>query len=158
MTDNTRIPKLVGIGLIAGLVGTIVMTLGQKAEMAATGREPSNVPAEAVEQLTGTDLQGEQREAQLSTATHFAYGTALGATLAALDDVPLAARIPAFLAGTWAVGQAIEVGLGVAKPPTQQEPSALAIDIGHHVVYAVVSVGAYALLRRVAVDHDLIAD
>ena len=139
----------IGIGLVSGLAGTIVMTLGQKLEMALTRRPPSKVPAKAVEKVARVDLdEGEEQRA--STPIHYAYGTALGGALALLDDVPEPARTGTFLALAYGGGAALLSGLGLAPPPTEQEPGDIATDVGHHLVYALGAGATYALLTRAA--------
>jgi hypothetical protein len=138
----------IGIGLAAGLVGTLVMTLGQKAEMTLTRRPPSTVPAEAVEEVSGVELETKADERRASTPIHFAYGTALGGALAALDEVPEPARTAVFFALAWGGGAALLTTLGLAKPPTQQKPAEVATDLGHHLVYALAAGAAYAALTR----------
>ena len=140
----------IGIGLAAGLVGTIVMTLGQKAEMAVTKRPASKAPAQAVEKVSGVELASEAEEKRASMPIHFAYGTALGGALAGLDGLREPARTGIFFATAWAGGAALLNALGLAKPPDEQEPAKLATDLGHHFVYAVSAGAAYALLTHFA--------
>jgi len=134
-----------GIGLVAGAVGTIVMTLGQRLEMAASGRKPSPAPSKAVEKVTGIELD-EEAEARASTPIHFAYGTALGAAYAALDGVGEPLRSLGFFAGAYGGGQLLLTELGLAKPPYRQEPVELATEVGHHLVYAAATGLAYSAL------------
>ncbi|SFS00613.1 hypothetical protein [Sphingomonas jatrophae] len=135
-------PQKLALGLAAGLVGTVVMTLGQKLEMALTDRPPSTTPAKAVETVTGIE-PSKPDEARLSNATHFAYGTALGAGLAALDRVPEPARTLAFLAMAQGTGAAILQALDLSGKPSEWGVQDAAIDVGHHLVYAVTAGLAY---------------
>jgi hypothetical protein len=135
--------KPISIGLLAGLAGTIVMTLGQKLEMRLTGREGSDDPAEAVEDLTGEKVEDQRQKQALTNAVHFAYGTALGTTLAALDGVKEPARTALFFAGAWGLGALIETWLHPDQPVTQWDAQQLATDIGHHIVYAAAASFAY---------------
>ena len=138
----------VGLGLAAGLVGTIVMTLGQKAEMALTDRPPSKEPAEAVEKISGIDVQDDHKEALLSTGVHFAYGIALGAGLAAIDEVPEPARTALYLAGAQATGMALLQALDLDGKPSEWDAKTAAIDVGHHIVYAIAAGLAYDAGKR----------
>lgn len=148
MTENKlTLPEKIGVGIAAGAVGTIVMTLGQKAEMAATGREPSTTPSKAVEEVSGVDLT-EQQEERASTPIHYAYGAALGAGLAALDGVEEPARTMAFFAGAYGGGQLLLTQLDLAKPPHKQEAAELVTELGHHLVYAVSAGLAYRALSH----------
>jgi hypothetical protein len=149
-TNLTHAAQLAGIGLVAGLVGTLAMSLSQKAEIALTRRPPSKTPAEAIETLTGTEIEDERAEQQLSTAGHLAFGTGLGLGLAALERVPEPARGLAFFAGAWSAGTALITGLGLSDPPTRWDAKKLATDLGHHAVYAAASAAAFLGLRRLA--------
>jgi hypothetical protein len=148
--DLSRVGTLAGLGLLSGLAGTLVMTLGQKAEMRLTKREPSEVPAEAVETITNTPAPDARQQAQLSTAAHVAFGTSLGLGLVALSKLPEPARGVAFFAGAWGAGTALITGLGLADRPTQWGAQKLAIDLGHHAVYAASAAASFAGLRRLA--------
>ena len=150
MTPKLSIPDRVALGLVAGLAGTIVMTLGQKIEIALSGRPPSKVPAKAVEEVSGVALATAKDEERASTPVHFGDGTALGATLAAGDRLHPAVRTAAFFGFAWTAGAAITTGLGLSKPPHEQDARSLLTDVGHHIVYAVTAGSAYALLRRAA--------
>lgn len=140
------------LGLGAGLLGATAMLVSQKIEIRATGRKPSDTPAKAVETLTGLTARDEERRSQLSTAAHFAFGTALGAGLVALDRVPTPFRTPLFAAGAWLVGTGVLVALDVSDPPTEWSAGALATDIGHHAVYAASASAAYGIGRRLVAD------
>jgi len=138
----------VGLGLAAGLIGTLVMTFSQEVEMALTDRPPSKVPAEGAEKATGIDVADEAREQTLSNIVHFGYGTALGATLAALDDVPEPARTIAYFIGAQATGMAVLQALDLEGKPSEWDAPSATIDVGHHLVYAVATGLAYAGGKR----------
>jgi len=150
-SDNlSNAAKLAGFGLLAGLAGSLVMLASQRAEMRLTKREGSDIPAEAVEKLSGIDVEDRSTEHQLSTAAHFAFGTGLGLGLAALAKVPEPARGIAFFACAWSAGAALITGLNLSDPPTKWDPAKLAIDLGHHAVYAATAAGTFFGLRRLA--------
>jgi hypothetical protein len=138
----------VGLGLAAGLIGTLAMTLGQEAEMALTGRPPSKTPAEGAEKASGIDVSDEAAEQTLSNIVHFGYGTLLGAGLAALDDVPEPARTIAYFVGAQATGMAVLQALDLEGKPSKWDAPSAAIDVGHHLVYAVAAGLAYAGGKR----------
>ncbi|WP_294392394.1 hypothetical protein [uncultured Sphingomonas sp.] len=146
----THAAALSGLGLAAGLVGALAMSGSQKAEMAITGRKPSDTPAKAVEEVTGTDVQDPTAEQSLSTAGHLAFGTALGLGLAAMEKVPEPARTIAFFAAAWGAGTSLITGLGLSDPPTKWDRTQLATDLGHHAVYAASAATAFYGLRRLA--------
>ena len=68
----------IGVGLIAGLAGTIAMTLCQMAEMKVTGRKPSNTPANAVREVLDVEPVSEGKSEEVSNEIHLGYGTSLG--------------------------------------------------------------------------------
>lgn len=142
--------QLAGIGLLAGLAGTLAMSLSQSAEMRLTGRKPSDVPAKAVETLVQQPIEDDDSEKQLSTAAHFAFGTSLGLGLAAMAKVPEPVRGAAFFAGAWATGTTLITSLGLSDPPTRWKARQLATDLGHHAVYAATAAAAFFGLRRLA--------
>jgi hypothetical protein len=55
--ERNEIWKAMGIGLLAGLAGTVVMTLSEKLEQRLTGRPDSYVPAHTAERLLGLPEQ-----------------------------------------------------------------------------------------------------
>jgi hypothetical protein len=138
----------VGLGLAAGLIGTLVMTLGQEVEMALTDRPPSKMPAEGAEKAIGIDVSDEGREQTFSSIVHFGYGTVLGAGLAALDDVPEPARTLAYFLGAQAVGMGLLQALDLEGKPTEWDAPSAAIDVGHHLVYAIATGLAYTGGKR----------
>jgi hypothetical protein len=151
--DRTAISNaatLAGLGLVAGLVGTLAMTLSQKAEMRLTERAPSDTPAKAIETLAATPVHDDRAEQALSSAGHVAFGTGLGLGLAALAKVPEPARGLTFFAGAWATGTTLINALDLSDPPTRWDARALAIDLAHHAVYAAVAAAAFVGLRRLA--------
>lgn len=142
------------LALLAGLAGTAAMTLGQKVEQAFTQREDSRTPAKGVERATGVEPEDDASEARLSNATHWTYGTALGAGLLALRGLDEPARTGAFLAGVWGLALALESFANPDEPATEWSAQALATDFGHHLVYAGAATLGYGLLRRGAGRHD----
>ena len=140
---------LAGLGLAAGLAGALVMLLSQKAEAAITRRGASTTPSKAVEKVSGVDLP-ESDEQALTTPIHLAFGTALGLGLAAMAKVPEPARGALFFAGAWSAGSALVTGLDLSDPPTKWDAKTLAIDLGHHAVYAASAAAAFLGLRRLA--------
>ena len=78
--------QVLGRGLIAGLVGTAVMTAAQviAAKMSGQGGE-SFTPADAAEKVGGVrGAKGEQERKRLNNAVNWAYGTGWGVPYASL--------------------------------------------------------------------------
>ena len=69
----------VGRGVLAGLVGTVVMTAFQKfAEMPITGRGDSDAPAQFAETVLPIQVEGNDEHHRLNYVTHYALGTMWG--------------------------------------------------------------------------------
>ncbi len=138
-----------GKGLIAGAVGTAVMTAAQLLEMKARRRPPSKTPAKALEQVLGLELEDERRELQLAQAVHFAYGTAWGAAYGLLASRLTA---PTAAAGHYlaVVGTALGVlpALGLMSSPREWSRVELALDLAHHAVYVAAVASTYRALDR----------
>jgi hypothetical protein len=74
-----RLPVDIGIGLVAGAVGTAAMTVSSTVEMRLRGREPSTVPAQAAGRILGVAPTGEHERRRIATFVHWGYGTGWGA-------------------------------------------------------------------------------
>lgn len=137
-----------GKGLAAGLVGTAVMTVVQTIEMKLRDREPSTVPAAAVEKIFGIRPRDERAEKRLAQLVHFAYGTAWGGVRGLLGAAGLGrvgAPVAHFLA-VWGAAAAMLPALDLAPPPTEWSREQVAIDGLHHAVYAAATSATYTWL------------
>lgn len=130
------------------------MTLGQLLEQKFTGREASRTPARGFERATGMEPEDDASEERLSYATHWAYGTSLGPGLLVLRQVDEPARTALFFAGVWSLALALESFANPDEPVTQWGARALAVDLGHHVIYAGATSLAFALLQRATGRDD----
>jgi len=128
----------IGVGLIAGFAGTFAITVSQRIEMEITGRKPSDTPANAVREVLDVKPVSESKSQQVSQEVHWAYGTSLGlvrSTLSLAGLRGLAATAIHFFT-LWGGKSIMLPSLRVAKPLTEQRPKSIAIDIGHHLIYA----------------------
>ena len=130
----------IGNGLIAGLAGTLAMTVSQMIEMKITKRKPSDAPAKAVKKTLHIEPSGENQQ-QFSNAVHYVYGTSWGVVRGLLSLVGLTgfAATCVHLAAIWGTAITIEPKLDIAPPVTQWKSKDIAIDIFHHAVYAIVA-------------------
>jgi hypothetical protein len=147
------IGKLVGtlgIGLVAGFVGTTVMTVGQLVEMRLSGRKESKAPAEAATKLLHLSPEDEQAEAQLNTLIHWAYGTGWGLFRPAVAGLGLSGwpATGAHFAAIQGTAWVMLPSLKLAPPPTEWGAKAIATEMFHHAVYAVVTGLTYDALSR----------
>jgi hypothetical protein len=127
----------IGVGLIAGLAGTVAMTLCQIAEMKVTGRKPSNTPANAVREVLDVEPVTESKSEEVSNEVHLAYGTSLGMIRGILG----LAGLRGLMANTlhfliiWGGKIFMLPSLRVAAPITHQKAKTVASDVVHHLVY-----------------------
>ena len=141
--ESTLVGKIgaaVGKGLIAGLAGTLAMTVSQMIEMKITKRKPSTAPAEAVKKTL--DIEATPgNEKKFSNEVHYVYGTSWGVIRGLLSLVGITGFVATsvHLAAVWGTAITIEPKLKIAPPVTEWESKDIAIDIFHHVVYAVVA-------------------
>lgn len=139
----------VGRGLLAGAVGTAVMTLSSSLEMRARGREASSAPADAAAKVLGISPEGEKAKARFATLVHWAYGTSWGAVRGLLGVAGLGGpgAAGAHFAAVWGNELVMLPRLGVAPPVGEWGASEVGIDAFHHLVYAVVTSVAFSLLE-----------
>lgn len=134
-------------GLIAGAVGTAVMTVAQTAYYKATGTEPSSTPAEVGKRVIRGVLQrgvSDDQEGALNHAMHWLYGTQWGVLYG------LAARRPThgivFGLVVWGASLVELPAMKLAPPVWEMEPAAIAPDLGFHLLYGVSVAGTHRVL------------
>jgi len=135
------------LGLAAGFVGTMVLTLSERTEMALTGREPSMVPGQVGARLMGRDDEpGLERR---STIVHWLHGVASGSIRGLLSLTGLGAVSASilFFVLVWSSDALVYRLLGIADVPWRWEGSALATDLFHKGVYAVATSAAFVVLQ-----------
>jgi hypothetical protein len=125
------------------------MTSAQVWLYGMTGGEASDAPAKVGERLLGVlgvKVRKEQRPA-LNTAMHVLYGSSWGAPFGLAfgrgERPPGPVQGLVFGANVWAVSLAMLPALGLADAPWKQPVSALAQDLGFHLVYGTVTAAAY---------------
>lgn len=129
----------IGIGLMAGLAGTIAMTISQNAEMKITGRKPSDSPAKAAREVLDIKPVTEGKSEKVSNEIHLAYGTSLGVVrgiLSLLNVTGLPASL-VHLATVWGGEMIMLPALRVAPPITKEKPGEIALEAVHQLVYAI---------------------
>ncbi|WP_320782759.1 hypothetical protein [Streptomyces sp. CRN 30] len=125
-------------GLVAGAVGGVVMTLGEKAEQALTGRPDSHVPARVLLRLTGRPERPGTQPLPVNWAMHFGQAALLGVVRSLMAQSGL--RGPAASAKFAVVrvtnDQILENSTGVGAPPATWPRKELVVDLLHKTVYA----------------------
>ncbi len=139
-----------GKGLVAGVAGTVLMTLSSTIEMKLTGRAASSAPADAAAKVLGGAAAGEAERARFSNVVHWAYGTSWGAVrglvgVAGLTGPPAAA---AHFAVVWGSDLVMLPALGVAPPVREWGAKALLTDACHHLACACGAGLVYGALDR----------
>jgi hypothetical protein len=138
-------------GLIAGLAGAAVMTVGEKIEQRLTGRPDSHVPARVLERLTGLPERPGRQPRVLDLAMHFGQGALAGVVRALMANAGMRGPVASamFTVVRLSNDQILENATGVGAPPQTWPRSELAIDLLHKAVYAVATgVVADALAAR----------
>ncbi len=140
----------IGKGLAAGLTGTAAMTVSSTIEMRRRGRDASTAPADATAKVLGiAGFEDGAAKARFSNIVHWSYGTGWGVVRALLRETGMSpvAATAAHLAAVWGNEAVMLPVLDVAPPFYTWGATEVAIDVGHHVVYAVATGVAYELLR-----------
>lgn len=175
MSDNkffislSKVGGAIGRGLIAGLAGTVAITISQMIEMKLNGRGSSDAPMKVAGKALGVEPRGkadlkaaqaednnnqqedkleekvEANKERFSQLIHFAYGASWGVARGVLDLAGLRGA-PASLAhfgAVWGTALVMLPAAGAAKPVTKWPGDQLAIDILHHAVYAAAAGAVY---------------
>jgi hypothetical protein len=145
----SRLASNVGIGLAAGLIGTVAMTVSSTLEAKLRKRRPSQAPAKAAEKVLGVkEFESAQAEGRFSNLVHWGYGTGWGAVRGLLGSTPLPpkAATAAHFAAVWGQEVVMLPTLDVAPPINFWGKEEIAIDVFHHVVYATATGIAYDVL------------
>jgi uncharacterized protein YndB with AHSA1/START domain len=139
-----------GRGCVAGLAGGLAMSASTIAEMRLTGREPSKLPARAVERILAIRKLGEEGERRVTTAAHFLVSGLTGGAWGALASagLPRSLRAPVLYGIAAAPDAAIVPAMGLASPPWRWSPSDVARTVGHHAVFAAVTHAVFSRLER----------
>lgn len=180
MSDNTffiglaNVGGALGRGLIAGVAGTVAITLSQMIEMQITGREGSDAPMKVGGKVLGVEARGkaelevaQQKEnsdtdeealqekvaankAKFSQLMHYAYGTGWGVFRSVLDlaGVRGPAATLAHFGAIWGAAQVMLPAADASEPITEWSPKQIAIDVLHHAVYALAAGAVYDAMPR----------
>lgn len=145
----TDVADAIGRGLVAGLAGTVAMTVSSTLEARLRQRGDSDTPSRAVAEVLGIrDYRDEAAKGRVDQLAHWGYGTGLGAVRGLLGLIGLGrnATDVAFHATVLGAEQTMLNVLDLAPPPTQWGASEVATDLTHHTVYSVTTNGVYRWL------------
>jgi hypothetical protein len=148
-TGGSNIAAALGRGLIAGLAGTVAITISQMVEMKLRHRPPSAAPADAAGKVLGVKPTGEAEKQRFSNLVHFAYGTAWGVFRGLLDLAGIrgAEATAIHAAAVQSTAMVMLPALKVAPPVSQWGAEEIGIESLHHVVYAAAAGATYDFLR-----------
>jgi hypothetical protein len=151
MKALATISTAIGKGLLAGLAGTVMMTVSSTLEMKLRHRKASSAPAAAAGKVLGVAPRNPRGRQRFSTVVHFGYGTAWGFARAALGLAGVRGRASAPLSHfglVWLAELVMLPSLGVAPPVWKWGVKEVAIDAFHHGIYAAATDAAYRVLDR----------
>jgi hypothetical protein len=129
----------IGRGLVAGLVGTAVMTVAQMIEMKLTGRKASDTPYKAVSKVFGIEAKSDKDKKKLSNIIHWTYGTSWGVPRGMLAELNATgtAGTGVHFAAVWGTELIMLPSMGISEPITKWKPKAIGQDVLFHAIYAV---------------------
>lgn len=132
------IGRVVSEGLVAGTVGGLAMTLGEKVEQRFTGRPASYVPARVLERLVGVPEQTGRSSLATNWVMHLGQGALVGVVRSVMAHAGLRGPVASvkFAVLRLTTDQVLENATGVGAPPETWPRPELAIDLGHKAVYA----------------------
>ena len=141
-------------GLVAGAIGTAVMTAYQLAAAKAMGSGSSNVPGEVgkrvLEGVFQREVSDEQVE-QLTNPVHVIYGVSWG-PLYGIVQSSLSRGSGrhglAFGTAVWGASLVQLPAMKLAPPVWEMSPSSIALDLSYHLVYGIGVAAAYAAIDR----------
>lgn len=122
---------MIGRGVVAGVGGTVVMTVFQKlVEMPLTKRGDSYAPASFAEKVTPAQPRTPEGRRRLNDVTHFALGTLWGAAygVAAAKGLRGQKAVNAVFGVVYAGDVLLNTALGLYHP-TQWSKKDLVIDL-----------------------------
>ena len=146
-----QIWKTILLGLVAGAIGTVLLTVFEKLDMALTHRPPSTVPGQVGVKLLGGNPEVEEgKVTRLNPVVHWSHGIALGAVRGLLGFAGLgfAAATALFYAIVWVGDATLYRTLRVADVPWRWERGELVRDLLGKGVLAVGTSIAYAVLTN----------
>jgi hypothetical protein len=125
-------------GVLAGLAGVAVMTVGEKLEQAVTKRPNSYVPAHTLGRLLGLPTRPDRDRIWLNWAMHYGQGVMLGLLRAIMARGGIRGPVGSFmlLNARLLNDQTLENATGVGALPWTWPVNEQVIDLIHKAVFA----------------------
>jgi hypothetical protein len=124
-------------GMVAGIAGAAVMSIGENIEQRWSRRPNSHVPGLVLARLTGRPDGPGQRSQPLNWAMHYGQGAAVGVLRAGMAHAglrgPLASAM--FTVVRLTSDQLLENATGVGAPPQTWPRRELVVDVAHKTIY-----------------------
>jgi hemerythrin superfamily protein len=130
--------RTLATGVVAGAAGVAAMTVAEKLEQAVTGRPNSYVPSQTLLVLLGKEPRN---VFVVNHLMHWGQGALLGVVRQLMTErghEGLDASL-AFAGVRFSLDQTLENATGVGSPPWTWPLGELVMDVGHKLVYAVVT-------------------
>jgi uncharacterized membrane protein YagU involved in acid resistance len=140
----------IGRGLLAGLAGTMAISLSQMIDMKLSKRLPSTTPADAVDKVFGAEQKNQEDTKKLAGIVHWLYGSSWGLVRALLSYLGIrkkAGTLAEFVAITFAAFKMLP-SLKVAPPVKEWENKEIIKEVLHHAVYSFVSGVVYDSIAK----------
>ncbi len=141
-------------GVLAGAIGTGVMTAYQLAAAKAMGSGSSNVPGEVgkriIEGVFQREVSDEQVE-KLTNPVHALYGISWGAVYGLVHGSQRARSGRhglAFGTAVWGASLVELPAMKLAPPVWEMPPTSIALDLSYHLVYGLGVAAGYAAIDR----------
>ena len=134
--------------ILAGWIGTVVLTLSETVEMKLTGREASTVPGQVGSKLFGIQTKNQEALHRLNTQVHWGHGVLMGSLRGVLCLFGLS-RLGAtgiHYALVWGGDALLYAALGIAPLPWKWKRQELVTDMFHKGMYALATGIAFDLL------------
>lgn len=160
--SNTTLGELgavIGIGLLAGIAGTLAITISQKIEMKIDGRKPSDAPVQAASKVLDVKPSHHQQKEKLANEIHWAYGTSWGIArgIIALSGLKGWKASLLHFGAVWGTALVMLPSLKISPPTSKERVKLLAVDGFHHAVYVVTAGCAYDTMVGKKRSHPIIA-
>ncbi len=138
------------IGLAAGLIGTVALTITEMIVMKAAHLPSSTVPGQVGAKLTGIKPQDDAEMEKLSTKVHWVHGISLGIVygLLSLLGLPVLITVLLFFALVWGGDVLLYKTLGIAQFPWHWKANELLPDLFNKGIYALATGIAFLVISN----------
>jgi hypothetical protein len=143
----------IGKGIVAGFIGTAVMTLAQAIEMKITKRKGSEAPAEGAKKVLDVKATTKEKNDKVNNLVHWTYGSYWGIARGILAESGMKGwgGNAVHFAAVWGTALWMLPTLKLAPPPQKWGGTQLAKDALFHAIYSTATGYAYDFI-----DHPMI--